>query len=144
MIRDFNIRNNDWNSLYLYYSTYLNILREITDSFNLKLSSSIIQVSTQYTDNSQDSNSVLDLIFLQANTEEFNNHMILSDLQGLFNHASLSVSIIIEKEFIQDKKLAIIKNSKKEEFVNDLRNKISYINIANIHNCNRVNLKSIA
>ena len=80
MIRDFNIRNNDWNSLYLHYSTYLNILREITDSFNLKLSSSIIQVSTQYTDNSQDSNSVLDLIFLQANTEEFNNHMILSDL----------------------------------------------------------------
>ena len=51
--------------------------------------------------------------------------MISLDLWGLSNHASLLVYIIIEKEFIQDKKLAIVKNSKKEkEFVNDLRNRI--------------------
>ena len=34
---DFNIRNNDWNSNYLYYLVYDNILMEVVDSFNLKL-----------------------------------------------------------------------------------------------------------
>ena len=42
-------------------------------------------------DNSQDSNSVLDLIFLHANAEEFNNHMISLDFQSLSDHTSLSV-----------------------------------------------------
>jgi len=46
MTGDFNIRNNNWNPLYLYHSIYTNMLRKITDSFNLELSSPIIQVST--------------------------------------------------------------------------------------------------
>ena len=45
MTRDFNIRNNNWNPLYLYHSIYTDMLRKITDSFNLELSSPIIQVS---------------------------------------------------------------------------------------------------
>jgi len=46
MTGDFNIRNNNWNPLYLYHSIYTDMLRKITDSFNLELSSPIIQVST--------------------------------------------------------------------------------------------------
>ena len=46
MTGDFNIRDNNWNLLYLHYSTYMNILREIVDSFNLKLSIPIDQVPT--------------------------------------------------------------------------------------------------
>jgi len=57
MIEDFNIRYNNWNLSYLYYSTYTDILREIADSFNLELSTPINQVSTWYMDNPQDSNS---------------------------------------------------------------------------------------
>ena len=53
---------------------------EIVDSFNLSLFTLIIQVSTWYADNSNDSNSVIDLMFLQANSFEFNNHSILPDL----------------------------------------------------------------
>ena len=45
MTGDFNIRNNNWNPLYLYHSIYTDMLRKITDSFNLELSSPIIQVS---------------------------------------------------------------------------------------------------
>ena len=89
------------------------MLREIADSFNLELLSPVIQVLTQYADNSQYSNSVLDLMFFQANAKKFNNYMISPDIQRPSNHASLSVYVIIEKEFIQDKKLAIVKNSKK-------------------------------
>ena len=41
----------------------------------------------------------------------------------------------IKKEFIQEKKLAIVKNSKKEkEFINKLRNRLSCIETTNILN----------
>jgi len=80
MTEDFNIKDNNWNLLYLYYSTYMNTLRKIVDSFNLKLSMSIDQVSTYYVNSPQDSNSVLDLMFLYVNVEEFNNHMISPNL----------------------------------------------------------------
>jgi len=65
--------------------------------------------------NAQDSNSVLDLIFLYAESEEFDKYEILPDLQSLLDHTSLLVSIIIEKEFIQEKRQFIIKNSNKEK-----------------------------
>jgi len=40
---------------------------------------------------------------------------------------------------IQDKKQAIVKNSEKEkEFVNELRNRISCINMTNIYNYERL------
>jgi len=86
-----------------------------------------------YTDSLQSSNLILDLIFLYMNTKKFNNHIILLDLWKLFNHTLLSIYIIIKEEVIQDRKLAIVKNSKKEKkFVNDLRNRIEYINKTNI------------
>ena len=51
MIGNLNIRDNDWNLSYLYYSTYIDILREITDSFNLELLLLLIkfQLNTQIT-----------------------------------------------------------------------------------------------
>lgn len=59
---DFNIRNNNWNLLYFHYLAHTDIIMEIANSFNLSLFTPIIQVSTQYTDNSNNSNSVIDLI----------------------------------------------------------------------------------
>ena len=80
---------------------------------------------------------VIDLIFLYANVEEFNNHTISPDLQSLSNHTSLLVCIIIEEETIQNRKQAIVKNSEEEkEFINKLRNRISCIDMMDIHNSN--------
>ena len=113
----------------------MNTLREIADSFNLELSLFINQIPTQYVDNPQDSNLVIDLIFFHANVEKFNNHTILLDLWSPSDHASLLVYIIIEKKTIQDKKQTIVKNGEEEkEFVNKLRNRISHINIISIYN----------
>jgi len=76
-------------------------------------------------------------MFLQAESEEFNNHQISPDLQSSSNHTSLSVFIIIEEEFIQERKQSIVRNSKKEkEFINELRNKISIVDMTNIISCN--------
>ena len=74
-------------------------------------------------------------MFLQANSEEFNNYSILPDLRSLSDYAPLTINIIINKEFIQDNHCIIIKNSEKEEsFIKELKNKIGNINIINISN----------
>ena len=122
--------------MYPHYLMYADTLRDITDSFNLELSISIIQVSIRYANNSQESNSGIDLIFLCANGKEFNKHMISPNLHGLSNHTLLFVNIIIEEEFIEDKRQTIIKNSiDKENFVNELKNRVEYIDLVNIPDC---------
>jgi len=80
MIEDFNIRDNDWDLLYPHHLSHVNTLWEVADNFGLELSTSINPVSTWYVDNSQDLNSVLDLIFLRTKLKEFNNHVISLDL----------------------------------------------------------------
>ena len=74
MTQDFNIRDSDQDSSYSYYLSYSGILREIADNLNLDLSTPINPVSTQYMDNSQNSNLVIDFMFLYAKSEGFNNH----------------------------------------------------------------------
>jgi len=76
---------------------------KLADSFSLGLSILVDQVPTQYTDNSNDSNSVIDLMFLRVDFEEFNNYSIIPNLRSLLDHTLLTISIIINKEFIQDK-----------------------------------------
>ena len=50
-------------------------------------------------------------MFLRIRSEEFNNHIILPDFQSPSDHTSLSVSITLEEEFIQEKKQWLIKNN---------------------------------
>ena len=52
IIGDFNIRNNDWDLVYIHYSTHADTLRIIADSFDLEHSLPINQVLTHYVDNS--------------------------------------------------------------------------------------------
>ena len=53
---------------------------EIADFFDLRMSTSYIQVPIQYADNPNDSNLVINFIFFQANFTEINNYFILPDL----------------------------------------------------------------
>ena len=63
MAGDFNIRDREWNSFYSHYLTHNDSLMEVADSFELKLSSPVHQVPTHYTDNSNDSNSIINFLF---------------------------------------------------------------------------------
>ena len=56
MIGNFNIRDNNWDSLYLHYSTHTDTLRELANSFSLELSMLVNQVPNYYIDNIQDTN----------------------------------------------------------------------------------------
>ena len=76
-------------------------------------------------------------MFLHANSEKFNNHQISPNLRSPSDHALLLVSIIIEEEFVQEKKQTIVKNSKEEkEFIKELKVQICNIDINNILDSN--------
>ena len=64
MIGDFDIRNNNWNLSNSHYLALSNIFLEVADFFDLKLSYSVNQVSTQYTNNPNNVNLVINLMFL--------------------------------------------------------------------------------
>jgi len=103
MTGDFNIRDNNWNPSFLFHLIHSDLLTDIMDSLDLFLSNPTNQVPTRYLDNANDSNSVINLMFLRPNSSEINNHTIHSDLQYSSDYAPLTVNISIMEEFIPDK-----------------------------------------
>ena len=61
VIRDFNIRDNDWDISYPHYFIHANTLRKVADLFNLKLSMPIVQILIRYKNNSNNFNSMIDI-----------------------------------------------------------------------------------
>ena len=103
MTGNFNIRDSIWNNLYFFHPIHRDTIFDITDSFDICLSLSLQQASMQYLDNNQIENSTINLMFLQPNSIEFDNHSIYLNLHHSSNHALLTIDISIEKEFLQEK-----------------------------------------
>jgi len=76
MAGNFNIRDNFWDLMYSLHSSYSDLLLDITDSLLLGLLYLTNPVPTRYLDNDQNSNLVIDLIFLRYGTVEPNNYTI--------------------------------------------------------------------
>jgi len=64
MTGDFNIRDKSWDTLFPHHFSHCNILTDIADSFNLCISKYTNQVPTRYLNNQNNSNLVINLIFL--------------------------------------------------------------------------------
>ena len=132
---NFNIRDCLWNPCFLYCSFYSDILFDIADSFQLEISKPTENFLTRYSDNNQDSNSILDLVFLWPNWIELNNYYIYLDWRLFSDHASISVDISIVKEQIQSSKHVLIKNSKEKDwFIKELINSIKNLKTDSILN----------
>ena len=61
---NFNVRDSDWNLDYLFHSVYSSLLLDIVNAFNLYFSHPTHSVPTRYSDNSENSNLVINLMFL--------------------------------------------------------------------------------
>ena len=139
MSGDFNIRDSFWDPLFPNYSVHSDILTDIADSLNLYISSTTVQVLTRYVDNLNvdnlnDLNSVINLIFLWLNLDEFDNYTIYSNWKLSSDHTPLTVKASIFDENIQIKKWTIIKNS--EEEVNFIAEVIELIKRLNTNHIN--------
>jgi len=133
MASNFNIRDSIWNPSISFYLIHGNLLVNVANSFDLLLLQSTNQVSTRYSDNTNDTNSVIDLMFLRPNSLEFDNYTIHPELEYLFDHAPLTVDIPIIKKFVPDKQYMIIKNSEeKDKFIFELIETIKKVNTGHL------------
>ena len=109
------------------------ILLDIADTLDLSFFHSTNLVSARYLNNSEDLNSIINLIFLRPNSVELDNHLILSELQFSSDYAPLVVNIQIIKEFVPITKRTIIKNSKEEwAFSSEIINEFKKIDLSHL------------
>ena len=114
MTGDFNICNNLWDPFFPHHSSISDDLFIIADFFNLGLFLPTNQVLTRYSDNIQDSNLVIDLMFLHCGSSEMDNHSIHSKWRLISDHAPLTIVIPIVKKHINTRKHTIVKDSDEE------------------------------
>jgi len=139
---NFNIRDSLWDPTFPHHSSHSDTLFEIADSFQIDLSRSVVFSPIRFTDNAQDLNSVLDLVFLHPNSQEFDNHHIHPNWRLTSDHAPISVDISIIDEQLQTKKCSLIKNSDEEySFIKEI---ISFLKNINTHSISSIeNLESV-
>jgi len=135
MMNNFNIRESSWNPLFSNHSIHSNMLTYIADFLSLCIFSTTIQVPTRYADNPNDLDSVINLMFLQPNSDEFNSHIIHPEWRLLLDHALLIVKIWIFEENIQTGKRTTVKDSEEEfKFITDISDLIKRLNTNHISN----------
>jgi len=110
MTGDFNIRDSLWDLSFLFHSSISDDLIIIADSFNLALSTPTNPCPSRYSDMVGESNSVIDLMFLQYGSSELDQYLIHLDFWLSSDHAPLSIDIPISIEVIQTFKLSLVMN----------------------------------
>ena len=130
---DLNIRDSDWDPNFWHHSTYTEDLLTIIDSLGLELSLPLNPGPTRYADNTWDSNSVIDLVFLSPDNRGFRQHMLYPDICKPSDHVPLTIEVGIVETNTDLSFRSISKNSKKEEkFLVALISSFSNINSSTI------------
>jgi len=64
--RNFNIRDSNWYPTFLYHFTHTDTdtINEIVNNLNLEMSTPTLQILTRYTNNENNTDTIIDLIFL--------------------------------------------------------------------------------
>jgi len=76
MTGDFNIRDNNWDPNYPYHSVHSEDLLTLAESLGLDLSPPTNPGPTRFADNPRDTNSVIDLAFINPNNSGFGQHSL--------------------------------------------------------------------
>jgi len=104
-------------------------LLEIADLFNLKRLLPINLVPIRYVDDPNDSNSIINLIFLKSYSEEFNTYSIPPNIWSSSDYAPLIVNIAIQEEFIQKKDYTSIRGARKRRILSNNSEQVSRASI---------------
>lgn len=119
--------------MFPHHSSISDNLLIIVDSFNLDLSFPTNLVPTRYSDNVNNSNSVINLMFFHNRSNELNNHFIYPDWQLTSDHVPLTIIIPIVKESINITKCLITKDSKEEAFfIKEVTISVRSLNMSNL------------
>jgi len=139
MTGDFNIRDSLWDSAFPFYSSVSNNLIIIANSFNLSLSNPTNSCPTRYSDTTEESNSVIDLMFLWCGSYELDHHSIHPGNHLSSDHALLSIEIPIIEEVIQSSKLMIHPKSDQETvFVEEVISNFKNLDTSVIDDSNKL------
>ena len=133
MMGNFNIKDSLWDSFFPHHLSISDDLTILADSLDLFLSIPTNQVPTRYTDNANESNLTIDLMFIQCDSPALNNHFILSEWHLFSNYTSLTITIPISEEIVNTDKSNIKKGSDEEtQFLEDTANIIKNLNVSNL------------
>ena len=133
MTGNFNIHDSLWNSSFPYHLSISNNLIIIADSFNLNLLIPSNYVPTKYSNNNNDSNSVINLMFLWCSFSKLDNHTILPNWQLTSDYVLLTITIPITEANINYQKWTIIKNSEEEKlFIKKVITSFAKLNTSNV------------
>ena len=112
----------------------------IADLFDLALSTPTNPGPTRLSDTVGESNSVIDLMFLQSGSIELDCHTILLESRLSSDHAPLSIDIPICDKVIQLSKLVITPESDQEkEFIKDVTLSLLSLDTSNIDSIESLN-----
>jgi len=107
----------------------------IADSLDLKLATPINPGPTRFADNQHNTNSVLDLVFMNPNNPDFNKQTLNPDIRLPSDHVPLIIEVGIKEENVDITFKAIKKNSKEEEaFIRDLVKGVRNIDMSEMKN----------
>ena len=142
MTGDFNIRNNDQDPNYLHYSAHTEDLFTLVESLGLDLSLPINPGPTRFADNLRDTNSVIDLAFINPNNSGFSQHSLHPELHRPSDHVPLIIKVGINETNIDNSFWSICKDSEKEmNFIKAITDNTLALDTSNI--ISKENLETI-
>jgi len=115
MTGNFNIRDNDWDPNYSHYSIHTKDLFTLAESLGLDLSPPLNPGPTRFADNLRNTNSVIDLVFINPNNPGFGQHFLHPELCRPLDHVPLIIEVGINETNIDNFFWSICKDSKKKE-----------------------------
>jgi len=115
MTGNFNIRDNDWDPNYPHHSVYTEDLLTLAESLGLDLSPPTNPGPTRFADNPHDTNSVIDLAFINPNNSEFGQHSLHPELHRPSDHVPLIIEVSINETNIDNSFWSISKDSEEEK-----------------------------
>jgi len=139
---NFNIRNNNWDPNYPHHSIYTEDLFTVAESLGLDLLPPLNPSPTRFADNLYDTNSVIDLVFINPNNPGFSQHSLHSELHRPSDHVPFIIEVGINKTNIDNSFWSICKDSEEEKnFIKAITDNILALDTTNI--TSKENLETI-